>query len=106
MAQKFMRNLWTHDQMDRLEKLLRDGLTYTQIGERLGKSKNSITGKVFRLNYSTSPIKLIDLRASQCRWPIGDPKSPMFGFCGCKISPGARYKYCVTHMDMATQKKR
>lgn len=30
-----------------------------------------------------------------CKWPIGDPKSPGFSFCGCK--PKAGEPYCDAH---------
>jgi GcrA cell cycle regulator len=39
--------------------------------------------------------QLEDLRNDQCRWPIGDPLEPGFGFCGhLVIKPGC---YCPAH---------
>jgi len=40
-----------------------------------------------------------DLRHNSCRWPIGDPQLPGFGYCGAVtdgISP-----YCVIHKKVA-----
>lgn len=36
-----------------------------------------------------------------CRWPIGDPRSPDFRFCGCEIQEGL--PYCTHHARIAYQ---
>src|ERR1700722_19184404 len=36
-----------------------------------------------------------------CRWPIGDPRSPDFRFCGCSAYEGL--PYCIDHARMAYQ---
>ena len=36
-----------------------------------------------------------------CRWPIGDPRSPDFRFCGCTAYEGL--PYCIDHARMAYQ---
>jgi GcrA cell cycle regulator len=36
-----------------------------------------------------------------CRWPVGDPKQPGFGFCGCAQVPGL--PYCEQHASRAYQ---
>jgi len=44
-------------------------------------------------------ITLEDLRHNSCRWPIGDPLLPGFGYCGAAtdgVSP-----YCVIHKKTA-----
>ena len=38
--------MWTDDMVEQLIALHRDGLTFTQIGERMGISKSSVAGKV------------------------------------------------------------
>jgi GcrA cell cycle regulator len=38
------------------------------------------------------------LRARQCRWPIGDPRSGGFGFCGRPAEAGP---YCAAHRRQA-----
>lgn len=42
-------------------------------------------------------VKLADLESHHCRYPIGDPKHPSFGFCGLTKHPGK--PYCVTHVE-------
>lgn len=44
---------------------------------------------------------LVTLERDECRWPIGDPKTEAFGFCGCKIVPGL--PYCDRHRHRAYQ---
>ncbi|MDR3425368.1 MAG: GcrA family cell cycle regulator [Alphaproteobacteria bacterium] len=36
-----------------------------------------------------------------CRWPVGDPRSPDFRFCGCPAHDGL--PYCVDHARVAYQ---
>jgi GcrA cell cycle regulator len=48
---------------------------------------------------SAHPCSLIDIDAHQCRWPIGDPASTNFLFCGNDAIAG--FAYCVGHARMA-----
>ena len=43
-------------------------------------------------------IKLFDLTAQTCRWPIGDPRSADFCFCGHE--PKEISSYCQFHFDL------
>ena len=36
-----------------------------------------------------------------CRWPVGDPRSPDFRFCGCNAYEGM--PYCIDHARVAYQ---
>lgn len=46
-------------------------------------------------------IPLVDLKANQCRWPIGDPREENFGFCGHTQIAGL--PYCAEHAKLAYQ---
>ncbi|MCB9982725.1 MAG: gcrA cell cycle regulator family protein [Rhodospirillales bacterium] len=46
-------------------------------------------------------VPLVDLKANQCRWPLGDPREESFGFCGCKNIAGL--PYCSEHAKVAYQ---
>ncbi|MCL1892142.1 MAG: GcrA family cell cycle regulator [Alphaproteobacteria bacterium] len=46
-------------------------------------------------------IELALLRPDQCRWPIGNPDSDKFHFCGEKAFPGK--PYCYEHCRAAYQ---
>lgn len=50
----------------------------------------------------TSPISLLMATDETCRWPIGDPLAPGFGFCGCPVDAGS--VYCPSHAARATTK--
>lgn len=45
-------------------------------------------------------VPLVELTSDQCRWPVGDPGTPGFGFCGEK-----KYSdflpYCLAHCRAA-----
>lgn len=48
-------------------------------------------------------VTLIDLKANQCRWPIGDPKKSEFCFCGATAQ---KQPYCEEHRRIAYQQRK
>ncbi|HMK90684.1 MAG TPA: GcrA family cell cycle regulator [Methylocystis sp.] len=50
----------------------------------------------------TARVTLMDLREAMCRWPLGDPSTPDFRFCGVKSRPGSG-PYCSHHASIAYQ---
>lgn len=47
-------------------------------------------------------LSIMELSDHTCKWPIGDPKEPGFGFCGAdKEADGT--PYCAFHNDMGTR---
>ncbi|ACS42773.1 MULTISPECIES: GcrA family cell cycle regulator [Methylorubrum] len=46
-------------------------------------------------------VTIMDLRESMCRWPMGDPTSPDFRFCGGRAITGL--PYCTQHAQIAYQ---
>ncbi|MBQ7412981.1 MAG: global cell cycle regulator GcrA-like protein [Alphaproteobacteria bacterium] len=112
---------WTNDKIKQLKKLWAKGKSTVEIAKELGISKNSVIGKVHRLELSArpSPIKrkepvvpktvapkkvpekcrLMDLRTNTCRWPIGEPTDENFHFCGKQTVTGK--PYCAEHCKIA-----
>jgi len=50
------------------------------------------------------PKKLLDLKTSDCRWPIGEPRQEDFHFCGKPRL--ADRPFCEPHWRMAFQPSR
>jgi GcrA cell cycle regulator len=46
-------------------------------------------------------LSLLELNEATCHWPIGDPSSPDFFFCGGKVLTGL--PYCAPHAHLAYQ---
>jgi GcrA cell cycle regulator len=46
-------------------------------------------------------VTIMDLRESMCRWPLGDPTSPEFHYCGDRSITGL--PYCTHHAEIAYQ---
>lgn len=46
-------------------------------------------------------ISLMELTERTCKWPIGDPATEKFWFCGHDSEPGK--PYCKTHISIAFQ---
>jgi GcrA cell cycle regulator len=44
-------------------------------------------------------LRLEDIRESACRWPLGDPRSGDFAYCG--LTPVGGQSYCAGHCRMA-----
>jgi GcrA cell cycle regulator len=45
-------------------------------------------------------VTIVDLKEAMCRWPLGDPTSPDFRYCGATASSGP---YCAHHGALAYQ---
>ena len=46
-------------------------------------------------------LQMANLKPNQCRWPIGDPDSENFHFCGEQVFAGK--PYCYEHCRQAYQ---
>jgi GcrA cell cycle regulator len=46
-------------------------------------------------------ITLMELTERTCKWPIGDPATDDFWFCGLPVQPGK--PYCEAHVGVAFQ---
>ena len=119
---------WTEERLATLRILWNEGLSISQIGQRLGVTRNAVAGKAHRLGLpkrqspisvsgapsrnkakkneedgSDLPLRLalrkISWSRSKCVWPAGDPKTTKFSFCGEPIEPGK--PYCYEHCVLA-----
>jgi len=50
---------------------------------------------------SSERVTIMDLRECMCRWPLGDPGTADFRFCGSRANPGS--SYCSYHAQLAYQ---
>lgn len=114
---------WTEERVTRLRELWSQGKTASEIGAALGGiSRNAVIGKVHRLKLSgrPSPIRhrptieatpmpnsgtatILALGDRSCKWPVGDPLSAEFHFCGKGAQAGM--PYCSDHAVLAYQPK-
>ena len=54
-----------------------------------------------KLEMKSKKISLMELTERTCKWPIGDPATDTFWFCGHESEPGK--PYCKTHISIAFQ---
>jgi GcrA cell cycle regulator len=59
------------------------------------------SGKVEPVPEFEQRVTIMELREGMCRWPIGDPTSPEFRFCGARSDIGS--PYCDHHARIAYQ---
>ena len=58
------RELWSEDQLKTLENMWSNGYSATEIGETLGRSRNSVLGKIHREGFSRNGPSLASILAS------------------------------------------
>ncbi|MEE8394301.1 MAG: GcrA family cell cycle regulator [Rhodospirillales bacterium] len=103
---------WTPIRISALIALWDEGISTSEIGRRLGVTKNAVVGKVHRLGLTkrrptaqpakaeeAEVINLEQLGAGMCSWPDGDPKEEDLSFCGQQTVPGK--PYCAEHCAKA-----
>ena len=57
--------------------------------------------KVNEVEKSAKKLTLMELTERTCKWPIGDPATPEFWFCGLPVQQGK--PYCEAHVGVAFQ---
>jgi GcrA cell cycle regulator len=57
--------------------------------------------KVTEVEKTARRLTLMELTEKTCKWPIGDPATPNFWFCGLPVQPGK--PYCEAHVGVAYQ---
>ncbi|MGR3467704.1 MAG: GcrA family cell cycle regulator [Shimia sp.] len=57
--------------------------------------------KVNEVEKTAKKLSLMELTERTCKWPIGDPATPAFWFCGLPVQQGK--PYCEAHVGVAFQ---
>ena len=105
---------WTTEEIDLLCDYAREGLSARQIGDKLGKTKNAIIGKLHRLGMGTKKklktqepvqekaiafpigqVPLAEIEHNQCRYMGGGYND--FLCCGAPIY---RKSFCQEHYEL------
>ena len=102
-----MEMTWTPERVEMLNHLFEEGLPTSEIGRRMGLTKNTIIGRLHRNGMSrreTGPKfvpqrNFFEFSGPGCLWPHGHPDDPQFHFCGCQPLPGK--PYCAAHAAVA-----
>ncbi len=69
------------------------------------RSANEVSAEalanVKKIEEKARKLNLMQLTERTCKWPIGDPATEEFWFCGHPVDPGK--PYCETHVSVAFQ---
>ncbi|PVA06699.1 GcrA family cell cycle regulator [Thalassorhabdomicrobium marinisediminis] len=57
--------------------------------------------KVNEVEKTAKKISLMELTEKTCKWPVGDPATDQFWFCGLNVQQGK--PYCEAHVGVAFQ---
>jgi len=57
--------------------------------------------KVNEVEKKAKKLSLMELTERTCKWPVGDPATEDFWFCGLEVQPGK--PYCEAHVGVAFQ---
>jgi GcrA cell cycle regulator len=105
-----MEMTWTPERVELLNQLFEEGLPTSEIGRRMGLTKNTVIGRLHRsamTRRETGP-KFVPQRnffestgptGPGCLWPHGHPDDAQFHFCGARPVPGK--PYCAEHASLA-----
>ena len=109
---------WSPERVERLTQLWLEGLSASQIAEKLGEgiTRNAVIGKAHRLNLKRKgeqvlvrpepkprkfeepvvhQISMKNLEKWMCRWPTEIPGRYGLHVCGKTVQPGRQY--CAEH---------
>jgi GcrA cell cycle regulator len=102
---------WTDAETESLRTMWLRGDTVQEIAHTLGRNKNEILGKKYRMGLPlrqegtrNKPMEEAPPAHRTCQYPHGDPQKPDFHFCGGKPQPGK--PYCAAHMAVTYTKYR
>lgn len=109
---------WNESRIEMLKSLWDEGLSTSEMGVRLGITKNAVVGKVHRLGLPkrqspirapvrrvvetevrTDVVRIEALSTGMCRWPMGEQGVHGFDFCGRSSIEGR--PYCDEHCARA-----
>ena len=57
--------------------------------------------KVNEVEKTAKKLSLMELTEKTCKWPVGDPATDNFWFCGLSVQQGK--PYCEAHVGVAFQ---
>ena len=68
--------------------------------ELIEKGKDALENMI-EIEKKAKKLNLLELTERTCKWPIGDPSTSEFWFCGHPSEQGK--PYCETHISIAFQ---
>ena len=98
---------WTPERVACLAELFAEGLPTSEIGRRMGLTKNAVIGRLHRsaMTRREPAVKepprrnVFEFNGPSCLWPYGHPNDANFHFCGAR--PLAGKPYCADHAALA-----
>ena len=102
-----MEMTWTPERVELLNQLFDEGLPTSEIGRRMGLTKNAVIGRLHRsamTRRETAPKfvpqrNFFEFSGPGCLWPQGHPDDANCRFCGAHPLPGK--PYCADHAAIA-----
>lgn len=85
------------------EKTVAKGAEKTVASKPATKTSKAVNSKTLAMHQRIiqHSLEMANLKPNQCRWPIGDPDSENFHFCGEPVFVGK--PYCYEHCKQAYQ---
>lgn len=85
------------------EKTVAKGAEKTAASKPATKTSKAVNSKTLAMHQRIiqHSLEMANLKPNQCRWPIGDPDSENFHFCGETVFVGK--PYCYEHCKQAYQ---
>lgn len=84
-----------------VKKVVETKVVAKPIVEKKSSAKDSKKDLAIHQRIIQHSLEMANLKSDHCRWPIGDPDSENFHFCGAKVFAGK--PYCYEHCKQAYQ---
>lgn len=82
------------------ESMVRNKMTRLKIKRAKPATKKHARATISEGSFES--VRLIDARANQCRWPVGEITGADMMVCGCPVVLGQ--SYCPEHKEMSREK--
>ncbi len=91
----------TNDKEKSATKLSKSQNANENVPEVVSDLSEETLKDLLKVEMKSKKISLMELTERTCKWPIGDPATENFWFCGHESEPGK--PYCKTHISIAFQ---
>ena len=96
LSKNFINNENTSDSISKINDNL-----LSESGELEVEIDQATLANMIKIEKNAKKLSLLELTEKTCKWPIGDPATSEFWFCGHPSEQGK--PYCETHVSIAFQ---
>ena len=98
---------WTEDDQEELKKLVDEGLSSTEIGKKIGRTRNAVIGRAQRTGLTLKLSKVQRApKAPRVKGPrfnfrkvVNNPKPPQLAIVNDRVKPGVKFNCSIIKLE-------